>query len=93
MEYLGSTDVFISLKETKVGCKWNLESEDSMRLIEANLDILTERLNAKGFSVTSEVTCGQPKTSFVEDFLGETPDKGDTLSDGLVHRYSFDMRA
>lgn len=93
MEYLGSTDVFISLKETKVGCKWNLASEDSMKLIEDNLDILTERLAKKGFSVTSEVTCGEPKKSFVEDFLGAAPVATSNSTDGMVHRYSFDMRA
>jgi len=93
MEYLGSTDVFISLKESKVGCKWNLASEDSMKLIEDNLDILTERLAKKGFSVTSEVTCGEPKKSFVEDFLGAAPISTENTSEGMVHRYSFDMRA
>lgn len=93
MEYLGSTDVFISLKESKVGCKWNLASEDSMKLIEDNLDILTERLAKKGFSVTSEVTCGEPKKNFIEDFLGATPVSTENTSEGMVHRYSFDMRA
>lgn len=93
MEYLGSTDVFISLKESKVGCKWNLASEDSMKLIEDNLDILTERLAKKGFSVTSEVTCGEPKKNFVEDFLGAAPVSTENTSEGIVHRYSFDMRA
>lgn len=93
MEHLGSTDVFIRLKENNVGCKWNLASEESMKLIEDNLDILTARLEAKGFSVKSEVTCGEPKTSFVEDFLGAPPVSTDDRAEGLVHRYSFDMRA
>ncbi|QFJ55555.1 flagellar hook-length control protein FliK [Pseudobutyrivibrio xylanivorans] len=93
MEYLGPTDVFISLKEVKVGCKWNLANESSLQLIEDNIDILTERLAAKGFTVTSEMTCGAPRASFVEDFLEAPPINTETTSDGLVHRYSFDMRA
>ncbi|MCR5580137.1 MAG: flagellar hook-length control protein FliK [Pseudobutyrivibrio sp.] len=93
MEYLGPTDVFISLKESKVGCKWNLADEDSMNLIEQNLDLLTDRLAKKGFTIKSEVTCGNPKASFVEDFLGVPPVATETSSEGLVHRYSFDMRA
>lgn len=93
MEHLGSTDVFIRLKENNVGCKWNLASEESMKLIEDNLDVLTARLEAKGFSVKSEVTCGEPKTSFVEDFLGAPPVSTEDRAEGLVHRYSFDMRA
>ncbi|SDH40581.1 hypothetical protein SAMN05421493_101483 [Pseudobutyrivibrio sp. 49] len=94
MEYLGPTDVFIALKEMKVGCKWNLADESALKLIEDNIDILTERLAAKGFTCTSEMTCGQPKTSFVEDFLGAPPiETENTNKDGIVHRYSFDMRA
>ncbi|MBR5636134.1 MAG: flagellar hook-length control protein FliK, partial [Pseudobutyrivibrio sp.] len=92
-EYLGPTDVFISLKETKVGCKWNLADESSLNLIEKNIDILTDRLAAKGFTCTSEMTCGEPRTSFVEDFLGAPPIEVENKTEGLVHRYSFDMRA
>lgn len=93
MEYLGPTDVFISLKEMKVGCKWNLADEASLKIIEENIDILTERLNAKGFTVDSQMTCGEPKADFVEDFLGAAPIEPTKATDGLVHRYSFDMRA
>lgn len=93
MEYLGSTDVFISLKESNVGCKWTLANEDSMKLIEDNLDILTERLARKGFNVSSEVTCGEPKASNAFDFLGVPPVENKASKDGMVHRYSFDMRA
>ncbi len=93
MEYLGPTDVFITLKEMKVGCKWNLANESSLKIIEDNIDILTERLNEKGFTVNSQMTCGEPKTDFVEDFLGAAPMETAKTTDGLVHRYSFDMRA
>ncbi len=93
MEYLGPTDVFISLKEMNVGCKWNLADESALKIIEDNIDILTERLNAKGFSVNSQMTCGEPKADFVEDFLGAAPIEPTKPTNGLVHRYSFDMRA
>ena len=93
MEHLGPTDVFVSLKENKVGCKWNLANEESMNLIEKNLDILVERLNKKGFSVKTEVTCNEPRASFVEDFLGAAPISSENPVEGMVHRYSFDMRA
>ena len=93
MEYLGSTDVFISLKEANVGCKWTLASEDSMKLIEDNLDLLTERLAKKGFNVTSEVNCGEPKASNGFELFGVASAEANDKSDGLVHRYSFDMRA
>ena len=93
MEYLGPTDVFITLKETKVGCKWNLANEDSMKLIEDNLDLLTKRLADKGFTCTSSVTCKEDKPTFLHDFLGVPVTDSTDKSEGLVHRYSFDMRA
>lgn len=93
MEYLGPTDVFISLKEMKVGCKWNLADEASLKIIEDNINLLTERLSEKGFTVSSQMTCGEPKADFVEDFLGAVPIESKTNTNGLVHRYSFDMRA
>lgn len=93
MEYLGPTDVFISLKEMKVGCKWNLADEASLKIIEDNINLLTERLSEKGFTISSQMTCGEPKADFVEDFLGAVPIESKTNTNGLVHRYSFDMRA
>ncbi|MBE5909552.1 flagellar hook-length control protein FliK [Pseudobutyrivibrio sp.] len=94
MEHLGPTDVFVSLKEANVGCKWNLADEMAMNLIEQNLDILTQRLESKGFTVKSEVTCKEPKASFVEDFLGASPiENNNSSTEGIMHRYSFDMRA
>ena len=82
-----------SLKEANVGCKWTLASEDSMKLIEDNLDLLTERLAKKGFNVTSEVNCGEPKASNGFELFGMSSAETNDKSDGLVHRYSFDMRA
>lgn len=93
MEHLGPTDIFVSLKETKVGCKWNLADDEALHLIESNIDILTERLAEKGYYMTSEMTTNEPKASFIEDFLGAKPLTNEPTSDGMVHRYSFDMRA
>lgn len=90
MEYLGSTDVYITLKAKDVSCKWNLENENSMKLIEENIDLLNERLSKKGFNCTMKVECTDKKIDFVEDFLNSTVQNN---NNGLLHRYSFDMRA
>ena len=89
MQYLGSTDIYITLKNKDVACKWYLEDESSMKLIEDNIDILNERLSAKGYNCNMQVTCEEDgQADFVEDFL-----RADTTKVDLVHRYSFDMRA
>ena len=64
-----------------------------MKLIEDNLDLLTERLAKKGFNVTSEVNCGEPKASNGFELFGVASAEANDKSEGLVHRYSFDMRA
>ncbi len=91
MEYLGSTDVYIRMQNTSVSCNWNLSDRASLQLIEDNIDILNERLAAKGFALTSQLECTDKKFSFTKDFLQtKNSDKNDT---GIIHRYSFDMRA
>ncbi len=91
MEYLGSTDVYIRMQNTSVSCNWNLSDMASLQLIEDNIDILNERLAAKGFALTSQLECTDKKFSFTKDFLQtKNSDKNNT---GIIHRYSFDMRA
>ncbi len=91
MEYLGSTDVYIRMQNTSVSCNWNLSDMASLQLIEDNIDILNERLAEKGFALTSNLECTDKKFSFTKDFLQtKNSDKNDT---GIIHRYSFDMRA
>ncbi len=91
MEYLGSTDVYIRMQNTSVSCNWNLSDRASLQLIEDNIDILNERLAAKGFALTSQLECTDKKFSFTKDFLQtKNSDKNNT---GIIHRYSFDMRA
>lgn len=91
MEYLGSTDVYIKMQNTVVDCNWNLSNESSFRLIENNMDILNERLATKGYLLSSHVECTDKKLSFTKDFLQTNSFDKDNV--GLMHRYSFDMRA
>ncbi len=91
MEYLGSTDVYIKMQNTVVDCNWNLSNESSFRLIENNMDILNKRLATKGYLLSSHVECTDKKLSFTKDFLQTNSFDKDKV--GLMHRYSFDMRA
>lgn len=91
MEHLGSTDIYVKLKERNVSCQWFLEDEKSLDLIEANIDILNTRLQEKGYNTNMTVSQGRKEADFVEDFLKAGLPTGNTSS--MVHRYSFDMRA
>lgn len=88
MEHLGSTDVSVKLRGRQADTKFYFENDEAYELVEANLGKLEERLQAKGYNCKITVKNEGKHVNFVEDFL-----KKDQPSAGLVHRYSFDMRA
>lgn len=88
MDHLGSTDVSIRMRGTKVHTDFFLADDKSYDLLLAHMDILEERLERKGYQCTIQVQNKEKKVDFVEDFL-----KKDQPSTGRLHRYSFDVRA
>ena len=89
MDNLGSTDVSVKMVKKKVKTDFFLKDDISFRLLEENMPILKERLNALGFSVEVTVSNEDKKPNFVSDFL----EKDMAKPAGQVHRYSFDVRA
>ncbi len=92
MKYLGSTDIFVSLQNKNVSCKWTLSDEKALELIENNIDILNERLNQKGYNLTTNCEVSDKTVDFVNDFLQGSVEF-ESKEENLLHRYSFDMRA
>ena len=89
LEHLGSTDVSVKLRKKQVTTNFYLADDASYQLILDHMDILEERLEQKGYQVKISVTNQEEKMNFVEDMLKQkTPSAG-----GMVHRYSFDVRA
>lgn len=89
LEHLGSTDVSVKLRKKQVTTNFYLADDASYQLILDHMDILEERLEQKGYQVKISITNQEEKMNFVEDMLKQkTPSAG-----GMVHRYSFDVRA
>ena len=89
LEHLGSTDVSVKLRKKQVTTNFYLADDASYQLILDHMDILEELLEQKGYQVKISVTNQEEKMNFVEDMLKQkTPSAG-----GMVHRYSFDVRA
>lgn len=88
MEHLGPTDVSVRLRGRQVHTKFYFEDDATYDLVQANLEQLSAKLEAKGYQCNAEVVSESRHVNFVDDFL-----KKDVPSGGLVHRYSFDMRA
>ncbi len=85
MEYLGATDVRVALKNDKITTKFNLDNDASMRLVEAHLGELKERLEKMGYSAVLTVDEIQDKkVPFQEILEVDKPKK-------QVRKYSFDV--
>ena len=91
MEHLGSTDVYVKMKGKAVDTNFSFSDDASFDLVQKYLPILDAKLTALGYDTTITVKNDDKKVDFVEDFLKKDLPGGS--SEGVVHRYSFDVRA
>lgn len=89
MEHLGATDVSIRMQNKNITTRFYLEDDTSFALLQEHLGELQKSLENKGYLVTVHVENQEKNVNFVEDFLKKEAGG----SQGMVHRYSFDVRA
>ncbi len=87
MEHLGSIDVHISLTEQKVATKFYLKDNSALDLIEANIDLLNNRLNQRGYSVSAQFLKQEEDGSVMDEILKQNKNVS------ILAGYSFDARA
>ncbi len=92
LENLGTTDVSIKMLDNNVSTKFYLENDAAYDLIEAHLPQLEERLQKLGYNCRVTLESRKEKVDFVRDFLQKSQ-PATAASKGMVHRYSFDVRA
>lgn len=88
LEHLGATDVSVRMHKKEVSTKFYMDNDASYDLVKAYMPQLEARIRAKGYNCKIEVENEGHHVNFVDDFL-----KKDAPSTGLLHRYSFDVRA
>ncbi len=88
MEHLGTTDVYVKLRNQNVTTNFMLADEESLRLVEDHISELTDRLNNKGYNVTTSVTekGKEEPGGFVSEILEQNN------LDREIYRYSFDAK-
>lgn len=89
MEHLGSTDVSVRMQNRQVKTNFYLDDDSSYDIVQKHLPILEKRLKNKGYDCTITITNEKKNINFKENFVK----KGQVLSGGSLHRYSFDVRA
>lgn len=88
MEHLGSTDVSVKMHGKSVSTKFYLAGETSWQIVSEHVPLLQQQLEKLGYQCRIDVENEEKKVDLVDDFL-----KRDKPPGGMVHRYSFDMRA
>lgn len=86
MEHLGAVDVYVAMQQNKIQTNFRLADEKSLLLLEKNMDLLTNRLQEKGYDTTSSVTLLEEPKSAMEKIL-ETD-----RNISVIGRQSFDVR-
>ncbi len=89
MEYLGKLDVFVALENQKVSTQFYLEKEEYLDLLEQHMDMLTSRLNRRGYDCKVKACLRQEgeARSVVDQIIGERNQPV------LLSTQAFDMRA
>lgn len=86
MDFLGPTDVHVSLFRQAVNAHFYLPDEAAGTLVSEHLSELSDALAKKGFTLTAAVTKREKEPDIVNDFMGA----GETAS---IKRFRFDIRA
>lgn len=87
MDYLGTMDIQIELNNQMVSSKFYLQKEESISLLKANEERLTQALKAKQYTVVSEFLLQEKKVDLVKDFMEmDVPNTS-------MKRFTFDIRA
>ncbi|MBR5799373.1 MAG: flagellar hook-length control protein FliK [Lachnospiraceae bacterium] len=89
MEHLGSVDVHVALKESKVATQFYLQDDSTLDLIEQNIGLLNKRLEKRGYSMNASFILkeGDKPVNMMDEILK----KDRNIS--FVTGYSFDVRA
>ncbi|MGN0368335.1 MAG: flagellar hook-length control protein FliK [Wujia sp.] len=91
MDYLGPTDVHVSLHGTQVHTRFYVEDEISAKILDEHMNALEQAIAENGFTLTNEVVMREPtllggqKNAVVKEMFTEDIEQS-------VKRYSFDVR-
>ena len=88
MEHLGPLDVYVTLKDTKVSTKFYVQNDTILDYLEANMDVLTERLQKRGYDCKCETTLRNELQQTAQAMAPLLKTEGSVP----VAQYAFDVR-
>ncbi|MCM1045409.1 MAG: flagellar hook-length control protein FliK [Candidatus Gastranaerophilales bacterium] len=94
MEHLGPVDVYVAMQDQKVSTSFYVQDDDMLAFISAHLDLLTDRLQKRGYDCKCKM---QVRNSGEDENEQENGDVIRTLlaNEGrmTLAQYAFDVRA
>ena len=88
MEHLGPLDMYVTLKDTKVSTKFYVQNDTILDYLEANMDVLTERLQKRGYDCKCETTLRTELQQTAQAMAPLLKTEGSVP----VAQYAFDVR-
>lgn len=88
MDHLGSVDVYVSMEGEKVSTNFKVADDAVLDLIEANIELLNERLQKRGYSLRATIE----KSTRETDVLSQMRKDMGQPAVPIAH-YSFDAKA
>ena len=88
MDHLGSVDVYVALEKQRVSTNFKVRDDSILDLIEANIDLLNERLQKRGYTLRPSVEIHSEEVSVVEEMQKQMGQN--TMP---IAQFSFDARA
>lgn len=88
MEHLGPLDVYVALKDTKVSTKFYVQNDAILDYLETNMDVLTERLQKRGYDCKCETTLRTELQQTAQAMAPLLKTEGSVP----VAQYAFDVR-
>lgn len=87
MEHLGMVDVYVAMERSRISTNFYLADEESLALLEKNIDTLTKRLTEKGYLAETKLMLKEEQDNVMEEII-KTDRNISVISD-----LSFDVRA
>lgn len=96
MQHLGMVDVFVKMQDKNVTTDFCLENDETLNFIAEHIDMLSERLERRGYNLNTQMKVKDTQMSLKEDILPQTPGSDlsvDSSVGGTTAIYRFDVRA
>ncbi len=97
MQHLGQVDVFVKMQDKNVTTDFCLENEETLDFIAKHMDMLSERLERRGYNLNAQMKVKDTPSTLKEDIFpvssGTGLSVGNPSGEGASAIYRFDVRA